>query len=194
MAGIGSFGIIVYYSSRIRGQTVPLNVYYTDVCEHSPVFADLISTLVKKSRFSSFHHDINLLSPSPNAPMSITRQPTGRFGRNLNPSLEYDPSSNRRPIGVAFPPPPRSFRPGRHSNERFREEPLPPKLLTPTPITRQPTGRFGRNLNLSLGYDPSSNLRPIGVVSPPPPRSFSASIQTNDFVEEKIDTALSGRP
>ena len=88
---------------------------------------------MKKSRISSFHHDINLLSPSPNAPMSITRQPTGRFGPNLNPSLGYDPSSTRRSIGVASPPPPRSFRPGCHSNERFREGPLPPKLLTPTP-------------------------------------------------------------
>ena len=26
----------MYYSSRIRGQTVPLNVYYTDVCAISP--------------------------------------------------------------------------------------------------------------------------------------------------------------
>ena len=111
----------MYYSSRIRGQTVPLNVYYTDVCEHSPVFADLISTLVKKSRFSSFHHDINLLSPSPNAPMSITRQPTGRFGRNLNPSLGYDPSSTRRPIGVASPPPPRSFSAAIQTNDFVRD-------------------------------------------------------------------------
>ena len=182
----------MYYSSRIRGQTVPLNVYYTDVCEHSPVFA---TTCEEEPLLLIFHHDINLLSPSPNAPMSITRQPTGRFGRNLNPSLGYDPSSTRRPIGVASPPPPRSFSAAIQTNDFvIREGPLPPKLLTPTPITRQPTGRFGRNLNLSLGYDPSSNLRPIGVVSPPPPRSFSASIQTNDFVEEKIDTALSGRP
>ena len=112
----------MYYSSRIRGQTVPLNVYYTDVCEHSPVFADLISTLVKKSRFSSFHHDINLLSPSPNAPMSITRQPTGRFGRNLNPSLGYDPSSTRRPIGVASPPPPRSFSAAIQTNDFVEEK------------------------------------------------------------------------
>ncbi len=26
----------MYYSSRIRGQTVPQNIYYTDVCTNSP--------------------------------------------------------------------------------------------------------------------------------------------------------------
>ncbi len=52
----------MYYSSGIRGQTVPLNLYYTDVCENLPVLANI--QLGSERGASPLHHDINLLSQS----------------------------------------------------------------------------------------------------------------------------------
>ncbi len=49
------------------------------------------------------------------------------------------------------------------------------------PITPQPMGRFHRNLNPSLGPDPSSTHRPIGVAYPPPPQFVSATNQKTNY-------------